>query len=170
MMEREKYIAENAGRVLHRATRTWYGLPVDITVASNNFHRVAMPGLALPHPGVVNIFSRWEMPMQERLELTYRHELGHLQMLPVPLVHLLLLLWPRPGQRHGTRWLRWLIGLIAHQALWELAAEGYVVATVSREHWSSRSTPARWLYVGFWAGIAFLAITGTAFSMKRKAA
>lgn len=51
--------------VLHHTANTWYGLTVDVTVAGNNWHRVAVPGLALRHPGLVNIMTHWGMPLLE---------------------------------------------------------------------------------------------------------
>lgn len=105
-------MAENAKGVLHQTSRTWYGVPVDITVSSDHWHRVVVPGLALPHPGLVNLFARWGLPVDERLALTCRHEFGHLQTLPVPLAHLLLITlaapWPerRLPLAAGLNWAR----------------------------------------------------------------
>jgi len=69
-------------------TTTWYGLPVEIVISSDNLHRVTAPGLAIPHPCVVNLIARQGLPSKLHLALTARHELGHLQTLPVPLLHL----------------------------------------------------------------------------------
>ncbi len=157
-------MTEADSATLHRTTRSWYGVPVDITVSSSNIHRVIVGGVPLPHLGVVNFFSRWGLPLEERLELTCRHELGHVQTLPVPLLHLLFLLWPRQGRRRGGRWLRLLAALVAHQAVWELAAEGYVIATAPPEHWSPRTPAARLLYAGFWGGMTLLAAISTVFA------
>ena len=154
-------MTEANSATLHRTTRSWYGVPVDITVSSSNIHRVIVGGIPLPHLGVVNFFSRWGLPLQERLELTSRHELGHVQTLPVPLLHLLFLLWPRPRRQRRSRRLRLLAMLVAHQAMWELAAEGYVIATAPPEHWSPRTPFARLLYAGFWIGMALLAAIST---------
>ncbi len=118
----------------------------------------------------INLFVRWGLPADERLALTYRHELGHLQTLPVPLVHLFLILWPRRGRRGGSCWLRAVVGLVAHQAVWELAAESYIVVVSSRHDRSrSRSRTGRAIYVILWSGMAFLAAAGTAFLMLRRA-
>lgn len=155
------------GEVLHQTASTWYGLPVDVTVAGNNWHRVAVPGLALPHPGMVNIITRWGMPLEERLALTYRHELGHLQTLPIPLAHLVLILWPRSGARSGPRWLRCLAGLFANQVVWELAAEGYLILTTWHEPPPPRTFLSRFLYASFWSVMSLLALAGTAFSLRR---
>jgi len=162
-------MAKNAKEMLRQKARAWYGVPVDITVSSDHWHRVVVPGLALPHPGLVNLFARWGLPADERLALTYRHELGHLQTLPVPLVHLLLILWTRRGRRGGSRWLRALVGLLAHQAVWELAAESYVVTTTRYGRSRSRSTVGRTIYALLWSGMAFLAAAGTAFLIHRPA-
>ncbi len=165
----QKDTAENVNRVLRRPARSWYGLPVDITVSSNHWHRVVMPGLALPHPGLVNLFARWGLPVDERLALTYRHEFGHLQTLPVPLLHLLLILWPRRGRKSGSRWRRALVGFVAHQAVWELAAESYVAVGSRRDRRRSHSPAWKAIYVLLWSGMAFLAAAGTAFLLKRPA-
>ncbi len=153
--------------VLEARTRTWYGLPVDISVSSDNWHRVKVSKFPLPHPGLVNFLTRWEMPVKERLRLTYRHELGHLQMLPVPLLHLLFILWPRPGKRPGPGWSQWLIGFLTHQAVWEIAAETYVAASAPRAYSVPRTLFGRWLYASFWGGMIVLSIVGTGFMRKR---
>ncbi len=144
-------------------TRTWYGVPVDVTVAENNFHRVKAGVVVLPHPGVVNWLARTGLPLRLRLELTARHELGHLQTLPVPLLHLVLLLWPRRGKPYGSRWQRLALGLLAHQAVWEVAAEGYLVATDAR---AVRLLRRR--YALFWSLMGGLAALSTYLLLARQ--
>jgi hypothetical protein len=155
-------------RFRYLRTHTWYGLPVEIAVSSDNLHRVAVPGLAVPHPGLVNLIVRQGLPGDVRLELTARHELGHLQTLPVPLLHLALLLWPRRGPPSGSRVVRWLVALLTHQAVWEVAAEAYVVATDRRAIQAPRPMWARTLYAGFWSGMSALAAAGTLFLLRRR--
>ncbi len=154
-------------KVLHRRPRTWYGLPVDITVAGNHWHRVVVLGLPLPHLGLVNFFARQGLPVDERLALTWRHEFGHLQMLPVMLAHLLLILWPR-GRQNKSRWVRLPVGFIAHQALWEIAAESYVVAGSGPENFRSRSRTSWVIYIALWVVMTFLAVAGTMFMWGKK--
>lgn len=157
-----------AVKALYRGPKTWFGLPVDITVASNHCHRVVVLGLAMPHPGLVNLFARWGLPVDERLALTWRHEFGHLQTIPVPLAHLMLILWPRRGRRGGSRWLRVLVGFVAHQALWEVAAESYVVASAGPDRFRSRSRVGWVIYALLWAGMAFLAVASTMFLLRKR--
>ncbi len=146
--------------ILEWHTRTWYGLPARIVVSSRNLHRVWADGLFLPHFGLVNWVTRQGLPTPVRLELTARHELGHLQTLPVPLLHLLSLglIWRR-GK--GPRWWKILLALVAHQAIWELAAEGYVIATDPRAVRYPRPTWAHRLYRIFWGSMALLAAWAT---------
>lgn len=160
---------ENPKRVFQQTSTTWYALPVDITVTSDHWHRVVALGLPFPHPGLVNLFARLGLPADERLALTYRHEFGHLQTLPVPLAHLLLMLWPRAGRRGDSPWLRALVGLLAHQAVWEVAAESYLLVSSRQDCSRSRSTTCKAIYAILWAGTAFLAAAGTAFLMRREA-
>lgn len=86
----------------------------------------------------------------------------------MPLLHLLLPLWLRQGQPRGSRWLRVLIGLLAHQAVWKVAAESYVVATNRRAYRASRPPLARLVYVGFWTRLTTLSILGTLFLLRRE--
>ena len=153
---------------LNLQTTTWYNLPVEITVSSANVHRVAVPGLVIPHPGLVNLIVRQGLPNDVRLELTARHELGHLQTLPVPLLHLALLLWPRRGRPAGSWLVRSLVALLTHQAAWEVAAEGYVVVTDRRALHAPRPKWARLLYALFWGGMSALAESTTLFLLRRQ--
>ncbi|NOY98440.1 MAG: hypothetical protein GXP40_04415 [Chloroflexi bacterium] len=147
--------------------RTWYGLEAEITVTEANLHRVALPSLSLPHPGVVNWFARQGLDVDTRLALTARHEFGHLQTLPVPLLHLLLLLWPRRGRPRLTGRLRFWLILLTHQTLWEAAAETYVVATDRRAVTAPRPRWARGLYALFWGCMTAFSILGTIRLLQR---
>ncbi len=167
VLEKKEDSREKTPQVFNCSANTWYGLPVDITVSSNNFHRITVPGLTFPHPGLVNIVSRWGLLIETRLALTSRHELGHLQTLPVPALHMLLLLWPRRGRPAGSHISRWLVAIFTHLAVWELAAECYVLAIDGRTAKDYRPPLARGLYFGFWGGMAALAAAGTRFSLQR---
>ena len=170
VMEWGEDITEIADGIISHTKKTWYGVPVDISVSVDHWHRVVLRGLAFPHFGLVNLFARWGLPKEDRLALTYRHEIGHLQTFPVPLAHLLLLLWSRRGHRKGSRCLRVLVGLVAHQAVWELSAEGYLAFHSRREQNRPYSTHYRLLYAVLWSVTAFLAAAGSAFLIQRNAA
>ena len=147
--------------------RTWYGVDVDIAVTKANFHLVRFLKIPLPHPGVVNWFSRQGLDVDTRLSLTARHEFGHLQMLPIPLVHLIFLLLPRKGKPYVAGWPRLLLLVITHQTFWEVAAETYVVTTDRRALMAPRPRWASALYGFFWAGVTLFTLFGTLLLLKR---
>jgi hypothetical protein len=146
---------------LQTQNRTWYGLEAEVTVSESNFHQVKLPKITLPHPGVVNWFSRQGLSVDTRLELTALHEFGHLQTLPVPLLHLLFLLWPRRGKPRLTGWPRFWMILLSHQTIWEVAAESYVIATDRRALTAPRPRWARGLYFLFWGFVTVFSLFGT---------
>jgi len=143
--------------------RTWYGLGAEITVTESHFHRVKLPKITLPHLGVVNWFSRQGLPINTRLELTARHEFGHLQTLAIPLLHLLLLFIGVQGRKKNlvTGWSRFWLVLLTHQTLWEVAAESYVIKTDRRAVTAPRPRWAHQLYALFWGGVTAFSIVGT---------
>jgi hypothetical protein len=161
-------VAAETNGVLRKTAKTWYGLRVDITVTRDHWHRVMMPGLALPHLGLVNLLARRGLPLDERLALTWRHELGHLQTLPVPLVHLLLILWPRRSRRKGSRRLRVLLALVTHQTVWELAAEGYVAFLARCDRDRPPLTERKCAYAALWSAIGLFTAAGMAFLIGRE--
>jgi len=108
------------------STKTWYGLPVEIEVSSKDFHRVSVPGVGLPHPGVVN----WSV---------------------------------RRDRSCSSRWLRLVVGLQAHQAVWEVAAEGYTAFGDSRAYCTPRHLRFRLGYALFGDGMELFGLQGTRF-------
>ena len=150
--------------------RTWYGLDAEITVTESNFHRVKLSKITLPHLGVVNWFSRQGLPVDTRLELTAHHEFGHLQTLPVPLLHLLLLFFGARGMKKTLLkgWSRFWLVLLTHQTLWEVASESYVIVTDRRAIAAPRPRWAHRLYALFWGGIAVFSLVGTFFLLRTR--
>ena len=116
--------------------RSWYGLTAEIAVENNLWHLVRVGGVALNHPPLVNLLLRWRQPRRQRLYLSFLHEFGHLQTLPLAILHVLWLLVK--GHWRGRGVLGWLTvpaaAVIAHEAVWELASESYVVVKAGREY------------------------------------
>lgn len=83
---------------LPRRIVTWYRLPALIRWSDDGLCDVALPGLALPHPSLVNGVIRRGLPADERAPSPSFMELGHLQTLPF-LALPAALLWRR--QRRG---------------------------------------------------------------------
>ena len=146
-----------------RQVRSWYGLPGEVVIEHEHWHLVKVASLPLPHPPLVNLFIRRGLPTEERRRLSYWHEFGHLQTLPIALLHAFWLLSFRPSRRLSWqgRLLRMGAIFLAHEAVWELASEGYVVFKTGRDYRRVyRTHPNRWV-VPFWAGMTGLALAAS---------
>lgn len=142
------------------SVRAWYGLPAEIAVENGLWHLVRVGGIALSHPPVVNLILRRGLPETERLRLSFLHEFGHLQTLPVALAHVWLLFSSGHWQPNGLAGVIKTIAaaFLAHEAVWELASEVYVVANTGkayRQIYRKHPNPGGQLL--FWAGMGVLA-------------
>ena len=86
----------------------------------------------------------------------------------MPLAHLLLILWQRHGRGGGSRWLRVLVGFVAHQALWEVAAESYVVVSAGPDRFRSRPRVGGVIGALLWGGMASLAVACTMVLLRKR--
>lgn len=144
-----------------RKVRAWYGLAGEIQVEHGLWHLVRVGRVSLPHPPLVNLFLRASLSRETRLDLSFRHEFAHLQTLPLALLHLLSL---RPWRLRSPLGLA--AALVAHEAVWELAAEAWVVAEAPEAY--RRAYGGRWRRPLFFAGfMAALAVGGSLLSLRR---
>ncbi len=154
-----------------RRVRAWYGLPGEIVIEGDYWHWVKAGPVPLPHPPLVNLFVRQGLPRDARFQLSYWHEMGHIQTLPLALAYVVWL-WRRRSKRRPrsvwARGLRLIIALIAHEAAWELAAEGYVIAKGGRMYPRLYRTYRNPLPALFWGGIAAIAALGTLFLLREE--
>ncbi len=144
----------------HRV-RTWYGMSAEVIVEYGRLHLVRVGRVALPHPPLVNLILRRGQPRTERLYLSFLHEFGHLQTLPVAMAHVLLLVITGRWRGRGFKGMitAILMAVTAHQALWELASESYVsFAAGSKYRHIYRRYPNRLGRVLFWGGMTGLTI------------
>lgn len=143
-----------------RKVRAWYGLAGEIQVEHGLWHLVRVGRISLPHPPLVNLFLRAPLGRETRLDLSFRHEFAHLQTLPLALLHVLSL---RPW-RLRSPW-RLAAALAAHEAVWELAAEAWVVAEAPEAY--RRAYGGRWHRPLLFAGLmAALAAAGSLVSLR----
>jgi hypothetical protein len=153
-----------------RQVQAWYGLSGEIEVENDLWHLVKVGGVPLNHPPVVNLILRRRLPRRDKLRLSYMHEFGHFQTLPVALAHVVLLLvWSGRRQRSSAGWISWAAALaVAHQAVWELAAETYVV-TRDRAAYQEiyRRTPNR-LLPTFWIVVSGLGLGLSCWLLRSK--
>lgn len=109
------------------------------------------------------------MPQEARLQFGYWHEFGHLQTLPLALAHVVWMWRRRSGGQSRELWsrlARLLAFLVVHEATWELASEGYVVAKGGREYYRLYREHRSWMPLLFWGGMAVSALLGTIFLSK----
>ncbi len=154
---------------LHRVT-SWYSLPAEIVVENNLWHLVRVAGIPLHHPPVVNLILRRGLPEDARLRLSFLHEFGHLQTLPFAIVHASILLIT--GRWRGRGFLEVLTALmataLAHEAVWELASETYVVARAGQDyHRIYRRNPNPGGQALFWGSMAGIVILATPKLIRR---
>lgn len=140
--------------------RSWYSLTGQIEVENELWHLVKIGNVALNHPPVINLILRRRLPREDRLRLSYLHEFGHFQTLPMALVHVFLILWIGRKQRRSIfGWVKWLATLtVAHEAVWELTSEAYVVVHDGAAYRATyRKTPNR-LLPAFWMAMGGLGL------------
>jgi hypothetical protein len=144
--------------------RSWYGIPVIIDVERGFFHHVRVAGVSLDHPPLFNLILRRNLSEEARVSLSTLHELGHLQTLPMALIHLASL---ARGLNRRERKIRFVLSiLMANQALWESMTELYVVLKSGEEYRPTyKKYPNRIGLARFWLGTT--ALSGY-FSLKAR--
>jgi len=149
--------------------RSWYGLPAELDVEDRLWHLVQVGRVRLSHPPVVNTFLRAGLPEAERLRLSYLHEFGHLQTLPLALAHAGAILWAGLRQRRSLAgWVGWIFAaLLAHEATWELASESYVVLGDRAAYCETYRRHPNPFSLLFWAGMACLSF-GLTFGLMQR--
>jgi len=157
------------GQPVSLRVRSWYGLRAELDVEDRLWHLVRIGRVRLDHPPVVNTFLRAGLREADRLRLSYLHELGHLQTLPIALGHAMALLWVGCRRRRSLPgWVGWILAvLLAHEATWELASESYIVLAgreAYRETYRRHPNP---FSPFFWAGMALLSFGLTAGLIRR---
>ena len=154
-----------------RSVRSWYGLRAEIEVENELWHLVRVGRVALPHPPVVNLILRRGLPPEDRLRLSFLHEFGHLQTLPVALAHAALLLLAGQWRGRGMRSTLSALGaaVVAHETVWELASETYAVASAGPDYRRVyRAHPNRVGQAIFWGGMTALAALATLNLLRRR--
>jgi hypothetical protein len=149
--------------------RSWYGLTGELEVENQLWHLVKIQNLALNHPPLVNLILRRRLSEPDRLCLSYLHEYAHLQTLPLAIIHLLFLIKFRNRQTRSFKgWLVWFITMtLAHEAVWELLSEGYVVAQDPTVYRLVYHKSPNFLLPLFWVIMSSLGAGLSGYLMKR---
>ncbi len=56
--------------------RTWYGLPARVVLSDDDLCDIALLGIPLLHPSLINLALRRGLPAEMRRRLFFLHELG----------------------------------------------------------------------------------------------
>lgn len=75
---------------LKTEVRTWYGATGRVELHGPFWHLAELWGIDIPHPPLINLLIRQGLPMATKRELSFIHELGHLEMLPISLLATML--------------------------------------------------------------------------------
>ena len=135
--------------------RTWYGVRARVLPSEHGLCDVAVFGLPLPHPSLINIIIRRGRSPSIREQLFFLHELGHLQTAPLAAM-VAVGVFRRPGRR-GV--MGAVLRLLAVEAVWELLTESYVVWRSGHDYWKG-TTPVA---IAFWPAMVGLAGTALLF-------
>ncbi|NOZ60187.1 MAG: hypothetical protein GXO74_00750 [Calditrichaeota bacterium] len=106
--------------------KTWFGLSGKVKVNNGILHRAGVI-IIIPHPPIVNWFLRSRLAKSDKLTLSYDHEFGHLQTMPIFMIYLLLLFVIQWRIYRSFDWLNIVIIVIASHALWEFVSELSVI-------------------------------------------
>ncbi len=140
--------------------RSSYGLRGEIGVEDQLWHFVRVGGVPLPHPPLINLILGAGLQRKERLRLSFLHEFGHMQTFPFAFLHAAWLIFfcRMRGPQSGTFLKQIGLGIIAHQALWELSSESYVLAKAGSKYREIyRNHPNPLAQSVFWRGMTSLA-------------
>jgi hypothetical protein len=132
--------------------RTWYGLPARVVPSDEGLCDIALLGVPLPHPSLINATIRYGLPDRTKRRLFFLHEFGHLQTLPLLALPLLAL-----RRRRSSGLARLGLNLLALEGFWELATELYVVSRTGREYFSAWRTSRNPAALLFWPLMLLLA-------------
>jgi hypothetical protein len=147
---------------------SWYGVPATIDVENPFWHSVRVGRLPLNHFPLVNLGLRQGLTQNERLHLSHLHEYGHFQTLPLAVVLLFLLGFysKRPSKTLAEK-LAWLAALFgAHQALWEVMSEVYVLLAEPGAYRRVYQKSSRSPVFLFWLGMSGLGVALSAWLLR----
>ena len=147
------------GNVFSGEVRAWYGLRAKIAIGTDYWHHVEVGPVKLPHRAVVNLIVRRGLGAEDRGQLGFRHEEGHLQTLPLVLTYAVWQLRrSSAGWRGRSSWPVALSAILATLASWEVTAEGFAVLTSPSRYYRAHRGRPRYRCAAFWAGMFWLAL------------
>jgi hypothetical protein len=139
--------------------RMWFGMNATVTIGTGFIHKAGFGMISLPHPPVINLLLRQGLTEDDRDTLSFTHELGHFQTLPLAVLYTGLMLALTYVTGH-TGFIEIVLVLISTHAAWEIVAEIITIASdmsLYRKYYEGIAVIPR---VIFWILTGTLALAG----------
>ncbi|MBC8414710.1 hypothetical protein H8E50_13730 [bacterium] len=108
--------------------RVWFGMNATMTIGPGFIHKAGFGLISLPHPPVINWLLRQGLNEDDRDILSFTHEFGHLQTMPLALFYTVVMLALASITRH-TDGIEIALVLISTHAAWEIMAEIFTISS-----------------------------------------
>ncbi|MEN8263916.1 MAG: hypothetical protein ABFR82_10660 [Nitrospirota bacterium] len=139
--------------------RMWFGMNATVIIGPGFIHKAGFSKILLPHPPVINWLLRQRLTDEARYPLSFTHEFGHLQTVPLAVLYTGVMLALASVTGH-TGLLEIVLVLISTHAAWEITAEIYTIASnvhLYRKYYEKITLIPRAI---FWIITGAFAVTG----------
>lgn len=137
----------------------WFGVKAAVTIGPGFMHHAGFEKISVPHPPVINWLLRQGLTKDVQYTLSFTHEFGHLQTMPLAVFYTGIMFALAFITGH-TDLIEIILVLISTHAVWEIVAEIFTIAgdaQLYREYYEEITVIPR---VIFWIFTGTLSITG----------
>ncbi len=137
----------------------WFGVKATVTIGPGFMHHAGFGKISVPHPPVINRLLRQGLAKDVQYALSFTHEFGHLQTMPLAVFYTGVMLALASITGH-TGLIEIILVLISTHAAWEIAAEIFTIASdapLYRKYYEEITVIPR---VIFWVFTGTLSLTG----------
>lgn len=139
--------------------RMWFGINATVTIGPRFIHKAGFGKISLSHPPVINWLLRQGLSEGARYTLSFTHEFGHLQAMPLAVLYTGVMLALAFVTGH-TNLIEIILVLVSTHAAWEIMAEIITIASdmlLYRKYYERITIIPR---IIFWIFTGTLAILG----------
>lgn len=105
---------------------TWFGLNAGVEIGRGFWHKTGFGNLLFPHPALVNWLLRLGLLPDDRNRLTFIHEFGHLQTVPVYFLYSVLFI-SMVISNESKSFIEISLAILSTLAAWEIISEMYTI-------------------------------------------
>ena len=138
---------------------TWFGISGTVTIGPGFIHKAGLGGFLIPHPPVINWLLRRGLIEEAQYDLSFSHEFGHLQTLPLNLLYAGAVLTVALLKNH-TGLLEIILILVSTHSAWEMMSEIFTISSNTKmyhKYYQGISIIPR---IIFWASTGLLSAMG----------